>query len=94
MDNNSHLDASFAALGSTANTAVPDGFIDGVWQRAGQLQERADSRRRLALFCGLFFIGLGAGFSTIQTPASASVAPYQLGLIDDLSPSALLHVEP
>jgi hypothetical protein len=94
MDNNSHLDASLAALGASATAAAPDGFLDGVWQRAGQLQERADGRRRLALFCGLFVVGLGAGFGTIHTPTAANSAPYQLDSIDDLSPSALLHVEP
>ena len=94
MHDKSLLDVSLVALGANAAAATPDGFLDGVWQRAGQLQERVDGRRRLALFCGLFVIGLGAGFGTIQTPASASSAPYQLGPIDDLSPSALLHVEP
>ena len=94
MHNKSHLDAALDALGATAAPPVPDGFLDGVWQRAGQLQERSNGRRRMALFCGLFVIGLGAGFGTIQTSAAATSASYQISSIDSLSPAALLHVEP
>ncbi len=93
MYDKSTLDASLAAFGASATAAAPDGFLDGVWQRAGQLQERADGRRRLAVFCGLFAVGLGAGFGTIQKPAAANSAPYQLGSTGDLSPSALLDFQ-
>jgi hypothetical protein len=94
MPENSKLDASLAALGSAANASPNAGFVDSVWQRAGQLQERADGHRRMALFCGLFVVGLGAGFGTIQTSASANPAPDQITSVNAFSPSALLHVEP
>lgn len=94
MHDDSQLVASLAALGATANPTLPPNFVDGVWQRTGQLQERADGYRRMALFCGLFVVGLGAGFGTIQTPASANAAAYKLISVDEFSPSVLLHVEP
>jgi hypothetical protein len=40
------------------------------------------------------FVGLGAGFSTTHTPARAETAGNRLIDGTDLSPAALLHVEP
>jgi hypothetical protein len=70
--------------------------MDGVWQRAGQLGEVADRRRRAALFCSLFVIGLGAGFGTTIMPynqgSPASSAYNDFASNEHLSPAALLHV--
>ncbi|MXO73496.1 hypothetical protein [Alteraurantiacibacter buctensis] len=88
------FDSSFAALAMAAETAPSEGFLYGIWQRAGQLQERANRRQRLALFCGLFVIGLGAGFGTNGTGVVANPASLQISSADRLSPSALLHVAP
>tara|TARA_R110000787_G_scaffold286414_1_gene404741 strand:- start:17836 stop:18120 length:285 start_codon:yes stop_codon:yes gene_type:complete len=88
------LDQSLGALAASTMTAVArEGFIDGVWQRVGQLQERAEARTRLALFCGVFAVGLGAGLGTVQIPDFGKQATYSLIAGNDLSPSALLHVE-
>ncbi|MES2698797.1 MAG: hypothetical protein V4647_04215 [Pseudomonadota bacterium] len=92
--NKPDFDASFAAMAKAAETAPSDGFFYGIWQRAGQLQERADRRQRLALFCGLFVIGLGAGFGTNGTGILANPASLQISSADRLAPSALLHVAP
>ena len=94
MHDEPSLDNSLASLSGQADAAVSDGFFDEVWQRAGQLQERADQKNRLMLFCGLFVVGLGAGFSTILPADAAKANTYQLGMTDQLSPAALLHVEP
>ena len=94
MNADDYLETSLALLAASTKATTPDGFIDGIWQRAGQLQERADGRNRLALFCGLIFVGLGAGFGTMQTPASAQSTSYQLIAGDQLSPAALLHLGP
>ncbi len=94
MHNEPSLDKSLASLGGQAGAAVSDGFFDEVWQRAGQLQERADQKNRLMLFFGLFVVGLGAGFSTVLPGDAAQASTYQLGMTDQLSPATLLHVEP
>lgn len=86
------LDASFAFLARSAKADLSDGFYDGVWQRAGQLQERNEGRQRLALFCGLLVVGLGAGFGTTGMTVLANPAPIELSAADDLSPATLLHV--
>ena len=88
------LDASLAALATSTTPLAHEGLIDGVWERVGQMQERAEARIRLALFCGVFVIGLGAGMGAIQSPAAAQ--PSASGLVggDDLSLAALLHIEP
>ena len=71
-------------------------YQKGVWQRAGQLGEVADRRRRAALFCSLFVIGLGAGFGTTIMPynqgSPASSAYNDFASNEHLSPAALLHV--
>jgi len=91
MDDNSQLDGALSSLAIIA--AEPEGLFDGVWQRVGQIQERIERRHKLALFAGLFVVGLGSGFGVAQDPAAANPAPYQLIAADQLSPSALLHVE-
>ena len=98
MRGNQSLDAVLGSLSATAASEVPADFMDGVWQRAGQLGEIADRRRRAALFAGLFVVGLGAGAGASEWPGGfgASPAPFGESLIlgEQLSPSALLHVEP
>ena len=92
MDDNARLDDALALL--AANSTEPEDFFDGVWQRVGQIQERVERRHRLALFGGLFVVGLGSGFGVVRGPSVADPAPYELIVTDQLSPSALLHVEP
>ncbi|TNE43082.1 MAG: hypothetical protein EP345_04710 [Sphingomonadales bacterium] len=74
--------------------SVSDDFMDGVWMRAGQLEERSSERARLALFAAMAFVGLGAGIGATAAPASAETAGFRLVDGADLSPAALLHVEP
>ena len=58
MRDNHSLDAVLGTLSATGTSEVPADFMDGVWQRAGQLGEIADRRRRTALFVGLLSSGL------------------------------------
>ena len=46
MRDNHSLDAVLGTLSATGTSEVPADFMDGVWQRAGQLGEIADRRRR------------------------------------------------
>lgn len=94
MDHNNRLDSSLGALGRSMLASVPDGFMDGVWLRAGELGAIADRRRRMALLVGLFVVGLGAGIGTTQTPANSGPATYAIGASSELAPSALLQFEP
>ena len=97
MRDNHSLDAVLGTLSATAANEVPADFMDGVWQRAGQLGEIADRRRRTALFVGLFVVGLGAGAGTSGWPGGYGTSSASFGesliLGEQLSPSALLHVE-
>lgn len=97
MKDDRKLDTSLRALGAYGSVGTPDDFMDGVWQRAGQLGEIAERRRRAALFCGLFLIGLAAGATTAGLPytygARAQAASYDFVATDQLSPATLLHVE-
>jgi hypothetical protein len=97
MRDNQSLDAVLESLSAPAACEVPADFMDGVWQRAGQLGEIADRRRRAALFVGLFVVGLGAGAGTSGWPGGyrgpSPVVGESLVLGAQLSPSALLHVE-
>ncbi|AMG75159.1 hypothetical protein [Sphingopyxis granuli] len=94
MRNEQRLDNALARLRSSADPALPDGFMDGVWMRAGQMEALSAQRTRFVLFAAMAFIGLGAGFGTTQAPAHAEPAGYQLVEGANLSPAALLHVEP
>ena len=58
MRDNQTLDAMLGTLGAQDSFEVPDDFMTGVWQRAGQLGEIVERRRRMALFAGLFVVGL------------------------------------
>ena len=49
MRNNQTLDAMLGTLGTQDSFKVPDDFMTGVWQRAGQLGEIVERRRRMAL---------------------------------------------
>lgn len=94
IDKRPDLDASFAILAKAARLDLPAGFYDGVWRRAGQLQEKAEGRQRRVFLCGLLVVGLGAGFGTTGTGALANTASFQLSAADNLSPAALLRVTP
>lgn len=88
------VERALATWAAMPDPALPEGFMDGVWMQAGQLEEMASRRTRLALFAVMAFVGLGAGFGATQTPAKAQTAHYQLVEGADLSPASLLHVEP
>jgi len=95
MTKNPSFDTTLSSLAAKTGGSIPEGFMDGVWQRAGQLGEIADRRRRAALFSGLFVIGLGSGVSTTVLPNSlapnSQVAAYAFDASKALSPSALLE---
>lgn len=94
MQNTEHLDRAFRILGNARAPAMSEDFMLGVWVRAGQMEEEIAQRRRLAVMVGMAFVGLTTGFGTIQAPAYAQPQAYQLIEGADLSPAALLHVEP
>ncbi|MEO1968504.1 MAG: hypothetical protein ABGW87_07310 [Sphingomonadaceae bacterium] len=88
------LNHALTILGSEGNAVLPDGFMDGVWLLAGRLEEVKQRRNRSVFFLAMAMIGLGAGFGVTQAPAKAQTAGYQLVEGTDLSPAALLHVQP
>lgn len=96
MRDNQTLDAMLGTMASQEAGDVPPDFMNGVWERAGQLSEVADQRRRMALFAGLFVVGLAAGAGTGGWPQQYSQPAETVGqsLIagESLSPAALLHV--
>lgn len=94
MQDENRLDIALASLGSVRDPVPPEGFMDGVWMRAGRLEEVSARRGRLAFFAAMTFIALGAGFGTTQAPGNAQPPHYRLIDGADLSPAALLHVEP
>lgn len=95
MTKHPSVDTTLASLAAETSASHPEGFMDGVWQRAGQLGEIADRRRRAALFSGLFVIGLGTGVGTTAWPnglvSSPQVAASDFDTSHTLSPSALLE---
>ena len=95
MTKHPSLDTALASLAAETSASHTDGFMDGVWQRAGQLGEIADRRRRAAVFSGLFVVGLGSGISTTVLPNSlapnSQVAAYDFDVSRTLSPTALLE---
>jgi hypothetical protein len=94
MDQETRLNQALGALRGKQSSDLPDGFMDGVWVRAGQLAEAADARQRLALFAIIFVVGWGAGFGTIQVPAGlAESTAHETFAGTNLSPAALLHVQ-
>ncbi len=94
MNDNELLERALTELRNMPAPSVSDGFMDGVWMRAGQLEARASGRARLALFAAMAFVGLSAGVGTTAAPASAEPAGFRLVDGADLSPAVLLHVEP
>lgn len=96
MRDNQTLDAMLGTLASQETCDVPADFMNGVWQRAGQLGEVVERRRRMALFAGLFVVGLGAGAGTGEWPSHYGLGQPGTGesLVfgERLSPAALLHV--
>lgn len=90
------LDAMLGRLASQATGGVPDDFMEGVWERAGQLGEIAERRRRTAMFAALFVVGLGAGVGTTEWPSAYGLTTHDrdssLLAGERLSPAALLHV--
>ncbi len=94
MHDDKRLDMALNGVGDAQTPTMPDGFMDGVWTRVGQMEEASAARRRLALMGGMTVIGLGAGFGTIHAPAYAEMADVRLVDGADFSPAALLNVEP
>ncbi|RKF22647.1 hypothetical protein D6851_05380 [Altericroceibacterium spongiae] len=94
MDQETRLNDALRSLGGMQSEVVPEGFMDSVWSRAGEMAEAANARRRLALFAVIFAAGMGGGIGTIQTPAKAEPTSHELFAGADLSPAVLLHVEP
>lgn len=96
MPDDQYLDGALCSLASQEHSKTPTDFMNGVWQRAGQLGEIADQRRRMALFAGLFVVGLGAGVGTSELPYQYGATTEQTGgsfmAGEQLSPAALLHV--
>ena len=93
MRDDQYLDGALCSLASQEHSKTPADFMDGVWQRAGEI---ADQRRRMALFAGLFVVGLGAGVGTSELPyqygATTQHASDSFMSGEQLSPAALLHV--
>ena len=73
MRDNQTLDAMLGTMASQGAGDVPPDFMNGVWQRAGQLGEIADQRRRMALFAAesLWSVSL---YGMITTPMSENQA--------------------
>lgn len=94
MQDDSRLDMALKGVSGSDGAAIADDFMDSVWMQAGRLEEMSARRRRLALMGVMIFVGLGAGFSTTHTPARAESTGNRLIDGTDLSPAALLHVEP
>ena len=57
MDQETRLNDALHSLGHMQTDVVPEGFMDGVWSRAGEMAEAANARRRLALFAVIFVYG-------------------------------------
>lgn len=81
------------ALADEAHAEVPAGFMEGVWERVGDISARQDRTMRSALFVALFAVGLSAGAVTVQVPAYAQDQTPSLFSDARLSPSALLHID-
>lgn len=94
MSTGGNLNQVLARLGQSPCPGVSEGFMDGVWERAGEMAERRDSRMRLSLFVGLAAIGLGAGATVAQAPAYAQHPTYLVSNEARLSPAVLLHLGP
>ncbi len=88
------LDPILEVLAHETPVGVSGGFMEGVWERVGDINARRERTLRSALFAGLFAVGLGAGAITVQAPAYAKEPTYPLISDVRLSPAALLHVAP
>ena len=86
------LDPVLEALGHDAPVGIRDDFMEGVWERVGDIGARRERTLQTIVFAGLLVVGLGAGALTVQTPVYAKDTRYTL--IDEarLSPADLLHV--
>ncbi|WP_147395435.1 hypothetical protein [Altericroceibacterium spongiae] len=93
MKQDHRLNEALQSLGDNDPDRLPDGFMDGVWQRAGEMVEAMNTRRRLALLAAIFVAGLGGGFGTIHAPGRAEPEAQPLFAGSDLSPAVLLHVQ-
>ncbi|OBX18948.1 hypothetical protein A9995_10450 [Erythrobacter sp. QSSC1-22B] len=89
---NQHLEPILEALAGGPPSEVSTDFMEGVWERVGDINARRERTVRSALFIGLFAVGLSAGAFTVQTPVYAQDRNYPLLNEARLSPSALLHV--
>ena len=87
------LDPILSALAHDIAPSVLGGFMEGVWERVGDMSARRDGAMRSMLFAGLFAVGLGAGALTVQAPVYAQEPAYPLFSDARLSPAALLHAD-
>ena len=87
------LDPILSALAHDVAPSVPGGFMEGVWERVGDISARQDRAMRSMLFAGLFAVGLGAGALTVQAPVYAQEPTYPVFSDARLTPAALLHVD-
>lgn len=94
MTDFAQMDRALQRLKAATEPELPEGFMDGVWMRASELEQVSATRTRLAMYLAMAFIGLGAGFGTTQSTARAEQVSYQLAEGVDLSPAALLHIQP
>jgi len=94
MQDETQFDRVLTDLGGSDAISVPDDFMDAVWMRAGRMEEASMRRTRSAMLGAMMVVGLAAGFSAAQAPARAEVPTSQLVDGTDLSPAALLHVQP
>lgn len=93
MEQETRLDEALRQLGRRPPGPVPDGFMDGVWLRAGEMAEAANARRRLALFAVIFIAGLSGGIGAVGALAQAEPPFDQTFTGANLSPAVLLHVQ-
>ncbi len=87
------LEPLLAALAREAVPDMPEGFMESVWERIGDMAAKRKRKMRMALFLGLFAVGLGAGATTSHAPVYAQNPTYSLAHAARLSPAALLHVD-
>ena len=89
-----NLDNALAALAGNDQRDPATDIMDGVWQRAGQLSEISAQRQRMALFAGVFFVGLTAGAGATGFPFgtdTGTASTLDFAAADQLSPTTLLE---
>jgi hypothetical protein len=93
MTDDDPLDNILRSMGEARAKPQTSNFIDGVWERIGELCEARNRQRRAALLAGMLLVSLGSGFGVTNTAAIASSTHEALDGAP-LSPAALLRVAP